>query len=265
MRTVWTGAAIGLAGIIAGLLVALFRPGDPAASVRLRQEDPDQLVDSAFAALEAGAPGRIADLLYADSPEMRTAMNELGALFEALAAVSRTIERRFPVEVAELRENAAAGQTSLLTSLMGTRRQPDRQGPGLVRAALADPFGWLQRARGRVEARSMGADVAGLYVDGAPLAGLPLTLKREDGRWWVVLPLKLPVVSRYAPRTPEEWLIVASMARSIRNAVADLDSDLARGEGDDLDDAARLAGEKAVAPIAMCFFAYQRALDLRED
>ena len=264
MRTVWIGAAIGILGVLIGLAVALSRAGS-AATAELRQDSPDALVQSAFDAIASDSPGRIADLIHADSNEMRSAMRELGELIDALAQVSRTVESRFPREVEQLRAEAAKNPSNLMRTVMGARTNADAPGPGLVQRALADPLGWLERARGRVEARSMGENVAGLYVDGAPLGGVPLTLKRENDQWWVVLPLKLPVVSRYAPQSPDEWMIVGSLAKSIRNAVIDLNTDIAKGAGEDLDDVAELAGEKAVAPLAMCFFAYQRALQLRED
>src|SRR5689334_21649860 len=111
--------------------------------------------------VNAGDTRRLADLIYADYPEMRSVLNQLGRLFETMQKLSVASAKRFPDEFQKLQEQALAAaevpkNKGLVAQLMvglndfGNGKGPKRQmNADDIRAAfsavLADPYGWIER------------------------------------------------------------------------------------------------------------------------
>ncbi|MEC9372335.1 MAG: hypothetical protein VYC34_00755, partial [Planctomycetota bacterium] len=140
-----------------------------------------------------------------------------------------------------------------------------REQINIVGRILADPFGWLQRARDRITTIQTADNIAAVLIDNKPAFGLGLTMRLDDnGKWAIALPLNLPVVARYTPRNHDEWSIVASIIQVIDNALKDLTTDIKQGDCRTLAEASELAGEKAVSPMFIAIIAYNRAMEARE-
>lgn len=234
----------------------LLRPGPP--DVPLRTDSPDAVVDSAFAVVEAGRADLLADLLYAPSDDFRMVLDQAGLLLLDLQEFAALLAERYPDEIAELREAGAGGGAAALLTRAGSG------GEQALRRILADPFAWARSSRDRITTATLGEDSAAVLVDGAPAMGIGLLMKREGDRWWIELPLGLPMIQKYLPQTPEEHQVLASMIRVIDNAVLDLIIDIKAGRCATLDEVSELAGEKAFGPMIMCVVAYDRAMKARE-
>src|SRR5688572_15504543 len=63
----------------------------------------DEVVASALAMVKNNDAKRLADLIYAEGPEMRSVLNRLGNLFGRLQDLAAQIQLRMPHEVAELK------------------------------------------------------------------------------------------------------------------------------------------------------------------
>lgn len=88
---------------------------------------PDEAIDSAQRMIVNGEAHRLVDLIYAESDQMRSLLNQFGELLGSLQELGTEVERRFPEEIAQYRaqaERAAAeGRTSpLLTRLVAAGR-----------------------------------------------------------------------------------------------------------------------------------------------
>jgi len=273
MRWILAGTLSGLAAFLIGL--ALFLTIEPKPVDPLRgypRDTPEATIASIFGALENGEARLIPRFVYTETPEQELVLSELGRLFGSLQRLTATVQERFPEEVAAIKARSAAQRGGFLSAVREAGRTaqntgaPTRSDPrfaATLGTALADPLGWLRNAKDRVAAIQIADDVAAVTVDGAPAFGVGMTMRREEGVWLVELPLKAPVVARFAPQTPEEHKVLASMLRVIDNTVVELDRDLRAGRAGSLDEAASLAGQKAFGPIALVFIAYQRAMEAR--
>lgn len=276
MKWAVAGVLVGLAAVLVGLAVSLSAPKRPARG-EMPSGTPDELIASVFEAVDKGRPDLLPDLIYAPTPEFRAVLDRVGVLFGSAQSLAVALSERFPTEVARLRGDAAGGGAqALLRSAQRGMQQAQQGGQGARRgggpedgrflvALLADPYGWLARSRERVSTIEIAADSAAVLVDGKPAFGVGLVLRRDNGRWWIDLPLQIPQVARYAPRTPEEHNILGFMVQSVDNAVIDLTKDVKAGKAASLEEASRLAGEKAFAPLIMCVIAYDRAMKAREQ
>lgn len=273
MRWMLAGGLVGLAAAIIGVAVYLSRSAPASADFDYPQSTPDEVLQSALAMIRRGDARRLPDLIYADSDEMRAVLNRLGRLLQSVQALAATIQQKFPQEVEELR---AKGAESALTRIAqrGVPRTDRRAGPreqrqmqeslaDASRLLLADPYGWLERNSSRLTTLKTADNVAAIMVDGKPAFGLGLTMRRDNDRWHVVLPINMPGVARFVPRNHDEWAILASMIQVVDNAVLELDSDVRAGRVHSLQGVAELAGDKAWMPMAICFVAYQKAMDAR--
>lgn len=277
MRWILAGGLSGLAAVLIGLAVMLThdRPGSER---EYAASTPDELIASAFEAIERGEADRLSDFVYAPTPEFRAVLDRLGALLGSLGDLASALDERFPADVAKLKVEAARGGGPGLGSLLGAVTGGGRgRGPGAgaggapgasqqasVEALLADPYGWADALKDRVSAVVIADDLAAVQVDGKPaLGGLGMTLRRDDGRWWIDLPLELPMVKKYVPQTLEEHQVLGSMIKVVDNAVIDLTKDVRSGACRTLKDASGLAGEKAFPPLMMCVLAYDRAMAAR--
>ncbi|MFM9995103.1 MAG: hypothetical protein ACKVU4_04805 [Phycisphaerales bacterium] len=258
------------------------------------QATPDDVLVTARKMVENGDARRLSDLIYADSPQMRQLLNDLGRTAGLLAKLGRTIQAKFPKEVESLRleaeEAAKNGRgSSFVGQMLGMANQSRRarRDPAVAQEArrtfdrmaievFADPYAWLTRNTDRLRASTekMPDGTAVIQWDSdpeaegkddwKPVAGFGLLgMKQDRGKWYVVLPTNLPLVSGAVPKTPEEWEIASYLLEVVDNMIIDLDSDVEQGKARTLDDVARAAGEKAFLPAAFAVLAYGKAMDER--
>jgi len=244
------------------------------------QSSPEAVVRSAKAMVENGDARRLSELLYADSDGMRRVYARVGLMLEHLYELGVAVQARYPAEVEALakqaREAAEQGRgASLLDGLsMGMggpprrgedRRAREEQMGGALKRVFADPFGWLAESEERLGVVTIHDELAALTWDGAAiLPPMGLAVQRDlDEKWYVVPPLNVPGVSRYLPRTEEEYSIWESIVQVFDNVVVDLTKEVEAGKHASLEDLSRSAGEKAFFPAAMALVAYERAMAAR--
>lgn len=247
------GLAIGLAAVAVGLATT-FRPAPT--YERLRLDDPESLIDIAWGFVENGRADRLPELVQPESPQMESVLARLGSLLASAQELASAVTARFPEEVASIRADAESVPLGAFTDRGG----PDNASLGRL---LADPFGWLDSARQRVQIVYVADDVRAVLVDGRPAFGVGLTLRRFDDGWRIVLPTAIPGLGNYMPHSNEEWQVVASMVTVVDRALRDLAAEVRSGGARTIEDTARRAGEMAWGPLVMTVIAYQKAREAR--
>lgn len=279
--------------MVAVCVVALVGAGVALAAVVLRsrevsykQETPAEVIASAMEMIKTGRADKLPTLVYADSPEMRGVLNRLGGLFGAMQELAGAMAQRFPAEIAKYKaeaKDAVTGEKGLL-ALEAMRRGP-RGGRGPAGGAdggtaeeranpqdafqqtaarlLADPFGWIEANAARLTTVELTDDTAAVLFDGEPVPPLGLTLRKANGKWYVVLPTGIPGAERVLPQTASEWKIIASLVKVADNAVRDLAVELREGKIARLEQLAEKVGEKAFIPGAMVVVVYGKEMDVR--
>ncbi|MFN7376001.1 MAG: hypothetical protein ACK5TP_08525 [bacterium] len=277
-RWLWLSATILVASLLVGLV--LWLGSRPRA---YSQASPQDVLLSINAMVKDGNAERIGDLFLADSVEQRATLIRLGSLMGTLQDLGKAAQRRFPKEVAVLREQLkrqAAGQgQSIIDKLAkgGQGAQAAFSRPATPQERnlrqdqfkdaslqlLSDPFGWLQENQSRLGVAEVDDETAVLTFDKQPLLGGIAQMKMSGGRWWLILPLQLPGVAQFAPQTRNEWSIIASLIRVVDKALQELADDIDSGKAARLEDVPRLAGEKAFIPAAIVMVMYGKEMDAR--
>ncbi|MCW5774897.1 MAG: hypothetical protein KIS87_00425 [Phycisphaeraceae bacterium] len=244
------------------------------------QSSPEAVIRSAKAMVENGDARRLSELLYADGEGMRRVYARVGLMLEHLYELGVAVQARYPSEVEALakqaREAAEEGRgASLLDGFsmrMGgppprgaDRRAREEQMSGAIKRVFADPFGWLAESEARLGVVMIHDEMSALTWDGtAILPPVGVVVQQDwDGKWYVVPPLNLPMLSRYLPRTAEEYSIWESIVQVFNNVIVDLTKEVEAGKHASLEDLSRSAGEKAFFPAAMALVAYERAMAAR--
>lgn len=244
------------------------------------QATPDDVLQTARLMVEQGDARRLTELIYADSPQMRDLLEHLGQTFQSLADLGIEVNRAFPREVAELRaqaeEAARRGEaTTFVGRLAGLSNRSVRvgasgEGPDprdafnqAAKELMSDPYAWLTRNADRLSTTTMTDDTAAILWDGKPVFGVGLAMKEEKGRWYVVLPTAVPPVSQIMPRNDAEWEIAHALVQIVDNALTDTAADIREGKAGNLEDVARVLGEKAFITTMMGMVAYGKAVEAR--
>ncbi len=245
------------------------------------QKTPDDVVASAVKMVKNNDAKHLADLFYAEGPEMRSVLNRLGSLFEKLQLLAAQVQQRMPDEVAALKAQAmdsAAESAPLGAFLEEIQRRPERSEgdvpeegqrdviQGAIARLFADPYGWLDRNASRLSTVKLADDIAAIMIDNQPVmppVGITMRLEK-NGKWYIVLPTNLPVVSNYMPRTRDEWSIIASVIKVIENVAIELTEDVRTGRINRLDTLGSRAGDKVILPGLMAFAAYGKEMDARQ-
>lgn len=254
------------------------------------QSSPDAVLKTAKLMVEKGDADLLPNLLYADSKEMRALLDQLGVVMGSLQELGTAVQKAFPAEIEKLKRDAAdsaakgdasgflariAGQASQQMSLTRRGQRPqlninDADDPNSVRnifdnamkELFADPYGWIAANESRLSTVQMTDDQAAILWDGKPIFGIGLSMtKSQDDKWYVVLPLNAPGIGNFMPKTAESWEIMGSLMAVLDNMLQDLTSDVRRGRARQLDELAKLAGEKAFIPAVMVFFAYSKSIE----
>lgn len=248
------------------------------------QSSPDDVLKSAMAMVKNGETGRLASLVYAESPEMRTTLRRLGTLLQNMQELSIASKEKFPEEFAAMRAEAeaaaAAGKPTTLLSMAlsqtraggGNRRRGAQGGGGpdpdaareLVNQLFADPYSWLEQNSARLTTIQPTDDAAYVLLDGQPaIPIIGLAMRKEGEKWYVSLPSNVPPVSSVWPKSKAQWSILASMIKILDNAVKEMTGEVRSGAVTSLKSLGDKASDKLLFPAGIAFVAYGKELDVR--
>lgn len=270
--------------ILAALLATLLALIPLGCEKKYAQDTPEAVLDSAKAMVLDRRAHRLPDLLYADSPQLRTFLTQIGGVMGALQDLSTAVQKAYPKEIEKLRaeaeEAAKKGEaTSFIQRLSAQaggqqrrgRRNQQQDGPPdeatqqqfnrLFRDLFANPYGFLETESDRLTVKQITDDTAAILWDGKPLLGVGLTMRKDADKWYIVLPTNAPGFNRILPSTKEGWEIFGELAAIGENLFIDLKKDVESGEVPRLEDLAARAGDRAFLPMAIGFLAYSRARD----
>lgn len=248
------------------------------------QDTPAATLATARKMVQEGDAEKLQQLLYAPSPEFRKVLRRLGVLLGHVQDLGRTINEKFPAEVAELRRQAEeAAKNGEASSLIGRavmgelgggrRRGGPRADPQETRASLdrffkelfADPYGWLERSENRLSTMTLSDDAAAVLWDEKPIfPPIGLSMQEEGGNWYFMLPTNLPGISSAMPKNATEYDIWIKLITVIDKVVLDLEKDVKSGKVKDLRALSESAGEKAFIPVAIGVLAYSKAVEARD-
>lgn len=245
---------------------------------RYDQDTPQAVLASARQMVLDGRASHLTRLIYADSPQLRQWLDDIGVLLGSLQVLGQEVQRAFPEEVARLRaeaeEAARRGQASTLFRRMGQQvfSARGRSGPPpddvrqqfdlLMKEVFADPYGWLERSEQRLSVELVDDETAAILWDGKPAFGVGLLMRRHEGRWYISIPFDAPLLRRALPRSADGWEILGSLVATLDNAIRDLTRDVRQGRITRLEELAQRAGEYAFLPAMLAVVAYDR---LRES
>ncbi|MEO1717776.1 MAG: hypothetical protein AAFR76_11760 [Planctomycetota bacterium] len=278
----WKALAAGIVvAVVAGLFVIV-----PRWQERPRQYShgtPEELVEAFATMVEEGDVDRIPELIWAEDEAMRQTLAQLGALLAEMRLLGLSVNDAFPGEVDRLRreaeEAAARGEATSLLGRLGQSAMPGRgnrgrrpggQGDSInlaIRALLASPYETLDEARDRLTVLEINEGLGGLMWDGQMvLPPFGMSAKQDlldggSGDWYIVLPLDLPFVSRYRPRTEQQWFIAGALMQAWRNAAVDIREGIESGSIGSLSEATSELGATVGVPTAMIAVAYSKQLE----
>ncbi len=257
------------------LLMALVFPGCRRGPKEYKQDTPEAVIQSMEAMVKDGNTRRLHELFYAEDENMRLALRRFGRMCGRLAELAQTIGETFPEEVEELRkqteEAAARGEaTNILSrfsqSAFQSQRNRGRQrqsNPGdafnlAFRQLLSNPYASFEQATDRLTTITVSDEFEGLLWDGKPiLPPFGIMMRQDvDGKWYIMLPMDLPIVTKYRPRTKEQWEIAGYLMRAWENAAVDLKAKIEAGDLRNLDEVAGEAGAMILPPTMMIGIAY---------
>ncbi len=252
---------------------------------KLDRSSPEATIATARQLVEEGDARRLADLIYADTPQMRQVYSDLGVVMGHLQELGLAIRDAFPKEVEAMQARAeAAAKSGQATSLLAqiapqrrsfsigagrraaqTRSQREEALNDAIARLFADPYGWIKESEARLSTTFLTDDTVALLWDNKPiLPPIGMVMRRDyDGQWYFALPTNLPGVSNFLPRTDEQLMLWGSLIATLDQVVVDLTNDVRKGHVLSLEDVARKAGEKAFVPAAMAFFALAKYEELK--
>ncbi|MCC6321546.1 MAG: hypothetical protein IT438_08960 [Phycisphaerales bacterium] len=283
--------------VFAAVLALTVGVGGCSRKKKYSQRSPDELIASAVQMIKDGKTTQLPDLIYADSPEMRVVLNNMGKLAGHMQSMSAAAAERFPDELAKLKDKAAesaadgsaveflnkmmsgggpggggrGGRVSVRVGSGGVSASPSGGGPmderqmeDLFNRLFADPYGWLERNASRLSTIKTADDTASIMLDGEPIIpGLGLPMKLEEGRWYIALPTNMPGASSFWPRSKDQWSILNSLVTVLDKTVVDMEHDIRSGQTATLSSLGTDARKKVILPGAIAFAAYGKEVDVR--
>jgi hypothetical protein len=217
---------------------------------RYDTSSPSAAIDSMARMVKDGRPELLPTMLFVEARDVtfpdgvteasaiEDVKGKAGEMLAQLWRVSQKLRARYPADVE--RELGKGGTWAT------------RSGFGDVfNAVMADPFGWLDANRSRLEAEDLGDGTATFELDGKPVLGGTLSMRETGDGWRIALPVELARSSGYFPDTREEWAVVAYMMIAVENALTDFERELDDGKfrtlGEASERAGRLVAESAAA------------------
>jgi len=245
---------------------------------------PEGTIAAARWAVSRGEARRIGDFLYADNVDMRRLMTRLGRFLGNVQALGTAIQIKFPTEVSTLKAQTEQAvkegkSTSLLTQIAGQVRGNRRAKVSLanpstgdardafdnaLKSLFADPYGWLTESETRLTSTFLTDDSVALLWDEKPiLPPIGMVMRRDsvDSKWYFSLPINLPGMGSFMPRTKEQFEIFGGIIKVFDQVVIDLRLDVESGKLSSLESVSRAAGEKTFIPAAMTVFAYAKLME----
>lgn len=248
------------------------------------QSSPEATITTAKEMVRRGDAKLLVKLVYSEDDNMKKCLNRLGHALGRLQELAKELERSFPTEVAKLREDAkreaAKGGPQGLASLFtgGRAREQARRaadaanrnapaGPGndpftaVLTRLFTSPYEVLEDERNNLTAVLLDDKTATLlYKNGPIIPGVALTIRKDerDGRWYFVFPTDLPILRGYFFKSDEAWRTYTGLVATFDNIVKDLIDDVRQGKVKNLNDTARVAGEKAFTSLPFAFIAIDR-------
>lgn len=214
---------------------------------------------------------KLPDLVYADTPDMRRALNRLGRLLDRAQSTALVLAEAFPDEADEARKRLEASGGSINLRSIGRSRDPGAAAYDTLAAILAEPYAFLQGQRQRLSTIELSDETSAITLDGSPvLPPFGLALRKapgsEDqantpGDWYVVAPLNLPFLSRFTPRNEVHWTIIAALFRAWENVLSDIEAKVQSNKITSLEEAAREAGKMGFPPTIAILIAYRASLE----
>lgn len=292
----WTRCCFTLfAWVLAAALLSVTVMGGCERKKRYSQATPDDVIESAVAMIKDGQSRQLGNLIYAESPEMRSMLDRLGILLGNMQSLARAVEQRFPEEMAALRDKtaqaaadgsalslldqlgggnrgASGGKRSVTISNRGVNVGGGGGGPNLDESQMeelfnrlfADPYGWIERNAARLSTTKVADDLAMVLLDGEPIIpGLGLPMRKEGDKWYLAMPTNVPGVSNVWPRTKQQWSILSSVVVVLDKTVRDMERDVIAGQTATLSSLGIEARKKVIIPGALAFAAYGKEIDVR--
>ena len=246
------------------------------------QSSPDATITTAKEMVRRGDAKLLVKLVYSEDENMKKCLNRLGHALGRLQELAKELEKAFPAEVAKLREDAereaAKGGSQGLASLFTgggqrAREQARRAADAANRNAPAgsntndpftavltrlftSPYEVLEDERNNLTAVMLDEKTYTLlYKNGPIIPGVALTIRKDerDGRWYFVIPTDLPILSGYFFKSDEAWRTYTGLVATFDNIV-----NVRQGKVKNLNDTARVAGEKAFTSLPFAFIAIDR-------
>lgn len=250
------------------------------------QATPEDVLKSAVAMVKAGDARLLPKLLDdGGQRDMRAVLNRLGNLTGSLQRLAGAVAIRFPGEVAKLKEKVIEeaqgeqGQKALEIVLAPSSGAPAKGGLTLQQGGnadaqreifqdtfarlMADPFSFLERAADKLSTEMIDDERAAVLYDGKPVPPVGLTMRLRDGKWYIELPINLPMIRDYMPQTHTEHQIVASLIKVFDNTIKDLTQDVGSGRVATVTQLSEKAGERALVPAGMVMIVYAKEMETR--
>lgn len=262
--------------LLAALAALLAGCGD-----KFDRTTPEGTILAAQDAVMSGNAQRLGRMIYYENEDQKKLMARLGIFLGNLGDLGVSVQTKFPDEVKALadrteqaaKEGKATGLFSQLAQQMGGttgRRRPpaatnNQRGAfdDALKQLFADPYSWAADAETRLTTSPINDNSVALLWDGKPvLAPVGMTMRRgDDDLWYFVLPTKVPGLSGFMPRTKEQYKVFGSVIHTFDRLVIDLKNDVEGGRVSSLEDLSSKAGEKALPPVLMTFYAYGNLLE----
>lgn len=236
------------------------------------QSSPDEVIETAVAMVENGDAGKLADLVYADSPDMRRALRRFGRLLKQAQSTAKVLAERFPEEAAAANELIEQNGAAIDLSMIRRASDPGGAAYQTLAGVLADPYAFLRDQRDRVQTVWLSDETSAITFDDAPLLppfGVAIRKAPESddpsvntpGDWYVVAPLNIPFVNRFTPRNEDHWMIIAYLFKAWENVLIDIERQVVEGRITSLEQASREAGTMAFPPTIAIVLAYRAAIE----
>ena len=233
---------------------------------------PDAALDSAQQMVEDGNADMLVmlihiqprDIVFEDGVTEASAIEDVkGKLAELLGqlwTVGTLLQEQFPGQVLQ--------ETSFAVDEADEATRGDFDFGEMFGSVLADPFGFIDENRDRLEVMDLGDGTAALLIDDEPVFGGFVAMEETDEGWKLAIPIELVQDSEYWPQTRWEWAVVASMLLSIENSLQDFENEVQAEQFRSLDYAAeragRILGESVV--VQGIIYAYmKRSADEDDD
>lgn len=246
------------------------------------QGTPEETLASAQLMVKNGEAEKLPRLIHADNPDMRRWLNTVGRLLGDVEALAKTINDKYPGEVAELRRKAEeAAKEGRATSLVGqlvlqsrgvagSRAGRSRGGQAKDRSQtrddfndaltrlFTDPYAFLSDTQGRLTVLEVDDETAAILWDEKPvLPPVGMVMRKEtDERWYIVLPTNVPGADKFMPKDKEQWEILGKLVVTLDKMTIDLNREVAEGRHASLASVSRRAGEMTFVPAVMVVYAY---------